>query len=90
MTSQVNGLTKLGDGIFFRKGGSEAPGLDLKVIQIDKGSRQCLKEIMLKAGVEKIIITSAYRDAVGQASAMYDNLTAGFPAAPGLAQQAVN
>lgn len=45
---------------------------------------------MLAAGVDKIIITSAYRDAIGQASVMYDNLVAGFPASGGPAQQAVN
>jgi hypothetical protein len=82
--------TNTGDGIIFVKGRhGEAPGLDLKVLQLDKGSRACLKSMMLAANIAKIYITSASRDAIGQASVMYDNLLAGNPAAGGASQQAV-
>lgn len=37
MASQVGDITDSGDGILFRKGKSETPGLDLKVNQLDKG-----------------------------------------------------
>ncbi len=51
--------------------------------------RSTLESICLAAAVEEIWITSAFRDATGQAKAMYDNLAAGQPAQGSAAQQKV-
>lgn len=51
--------------------------------------RSTLESICLAAGVQEIWITSAYRDAEGQAAAMYDNLEQGKPASGNAAQRQI-
>lgn len=51
--------------------------------------RSTLESVCLAAGVQEIWITSAYRDAVGQAAAMYDNLEKGQPASGSASQRKV-